>query len=61
MMAEFIGGQMDVARAALCVCGWGARFATIKAAVAAVEFHIEHGSEGCDHVVRIEDDKRGAR
>lgn len=60
-MTTFMGGQMDVAMAALCVCGWGGRFASLKAANAAADFHLEHGSEGCDHAVAYEDAKTGAR
>ena len=60
-MDHFIGGQMDVARAVLCVCGWGGRFPTLKAANAATDFHLEHGGEGCDHAVAIESDRVGGR
>ena len=59
---QFIGGQMDIARAVLCTCGWGGRYASIRAAGAAIDWHLEHEAcEGCDHAVMIETDKYGAK
>lgn len=45
----------DVARSAVCVCGWAGVFPGLRAAQAAFEQHEAEGSEGCDHAVQIEE------
>ena len=45
----------DAVRVVLCVCGWGGRFAGLRAANAAIAQHLDTACEGCDHAVHMEE------
>jgi hypothetical protein len=42
-------------RSVVCCCGWAGTYKTLAAANAVIADHLLDGSEGCDHVINMED------